>query len=157
MLRLRLVMRCRLLSTSPPGCLLFAGWLSCCISLHRDHLMSPFVMPPPHVSILYPPPSFALAGCHVESRCAACHIHIHRHCHRHLIAPWSPVPLFWLVVASPHHLNHGVNVCGCIIVVCFFAHHLRRSLPSGLRCCCLRCCPLSACSFPICVIVRPPH
>jgi hypothetical protein len=65
--RLRLVTRRRLLSTSPPGCLLFAGWLSCCILSCRLHLASPFVAPPPHVSILDLLPSFALAGCCVAS------------------------------------------------------------------------------------------
>ncbi len=64
-------MRCRLLSTSPPSCLLFAGWLSFCILLCRLHLGSPFVVPPPHVSILYPPPSFTPAGCCVASHHAA--------------------------------------------------------------------------------------
>jgi hypothetical protein len=60
-----------LFSTSPPGCLLFAGWLSCCILSLRLHLVSPFVPPPPHMSILDPPPSFAPAGCCVASYCAA--------------------------------------------------------------------------------------
>jgi hypothetical protein len=50
---LRLTARRHLLSTSPPGCLLFAGWLSCRI-LSRRHLASPFVAPPSQVSILYP-------------------------------------------------------------------------------------------------------
>ncbi len=44
-----------LLSTSPPSSLSFAGWLSCCILLRCLHLTSPFVVPPPHVSILDPP------------------------------------------------------------------------------------------------------
>ena len=60
-----------LFSTSPPGCLLFAGWLSCCILSLRLHLVSPFVPPPPHMSILDPPPSFAPAGCCVASCRAA--------------------------------------------------------------------------------------
>jgi hypothetical protein len=70
MCRLHLVTHRRLLSTSPPGCISFAGLLSCCIS-SRCHLASPFVAPPPHVSILYPPPSFALASCCVTSCRAA--------------------------------------------------------------------------------------
>jgi hypothetical protein len=56
-----------LFSTSPPGCLSFAGWLSCCILSRYLHLMSPLIAPPPHVSILNPPPSFALAGCCIAS------------------------------------------------------------------------------------------
>ncbi len=63
---------CRLrLSTSPPGCHLFASWLSCRISLRHLHLASPFVAPPPHMSILDPLLSFAPAGCCIASHCAA--------------------------------------------------------------------------------------
>ncbi len=65
-----LLTRRRLLSTSPPGCLLFSGWLSCRISLRRLHLASPFVVPPPHVSIIDPLPSSAPAGCCIASCCA---------------------------------------------------------------------------------------
>jgi hypothetical protein len=73
MCRLCLLMRCRLLSISPPHCHLFAGWLSCCNMMHCLHLASPFAVPLPHVSILYLPPSFAPAdcGCCVASRHAA--------------------------------------------------------------------------------------
>ncbi len=35
------------------------------------HLVSPFVAPPPHVSILDPPPSFAPASCCISSHCTA--------------------------------------------------------------------------------------
>ncbi len=69
--RLCLATRHCLLSTYPPGCLLFAIWLSCCISLHRLYLFSPFVAPPPHMSILHPPPSFTPAGCCLASCRAA--------------------------------------------------------------------------------------
>jgi hypothetical protein len=40
---------------SLPGCLLFAGWVSCrTLSCHL-HLLSPYIVPLPHVSILDPP------------------------------------------------------------------------------------------------------
>jgi hypothetical protein len=44
--RPRLATRRRLLSTSPPRCLSFAGWFSCCISSCRLHFASPFIVPP---------------------------------------------------------------------------------------------------------------
>jgi hypothetical protein len=64
MRRLHLMMCHRLLSTSPPGCLLFAGWLLCRIFLCCLHLASSFVAPLPHMSILDPPPSCASSASH---------------------------------------------------------------------------------------------
>jgi hypothetical protein len=141
MRHLCLVPRHRLLSTSPPRCLLFTGRLSCRISLCR-HLASPFVMPLPHMSILYPPPSFALAGCCVASCCAAStsRPHIHRHCHRHLVEPWPLVSLSRLLVASPHCLHCGLDVCGCVVVlVCIVAHCLGCSVVVCIGVHCLHC------------------
>jgi hypothetical protein len=57
-----------------------------------------------------------------------CPIHIHRHCHCHLVTPWPPVPLFRLVVASLCRLCHGVNVGGCIVVICIVARCLGGSV-----------------------------
>jgi hypothetical protein len=69
--RLCLATHCHLLSTSPPVCLLFAGWFSCCILSCRLHLASPFAGLLPHVSTLVLPPSFAPAGCCIASHGAA--------------------------------------------------------------------------------------
>ncbi len=71
LLCLCLAIGCCIVSTSPPGCLLFTGRLSCCILLCCLHLASPFIAPPSHMFILDPPPSFAPAGCRVASHCAA--------------------------------------------------------------------------------------
>ena len=59
------------LQCAATSCLSFAGLLSCCISSCRLHLASPFFPPPPYLSILDPPPSFALTGCCITSHCAA--------------------------------------------------------------------------------------
>jgi hypothetical protein len=67
----RLCLAMHLLSLFPPGCLLFTGWLSCCISLHCLHLAPLFVAQLPHVSILEPLPSFAPARCCIASCRAA--------------------------------------------------------------------------------------
>ncbi len=70
---LRLAICCHLflLSTPPPGCLLFAGRLPCLILLYCLQLASPLIVLPPHLSILNPLPLFAMAGCCIASCCAA--------------------------------------------------------------------------------------
>jgi hypothetical protein len=65
--------------------------------------------------------------------------------HHRLVAPWPPVPLLWLVVASLC-LHCGIDVCGCIIIVCIvacclgggvnvcvFIHHLHHHPSLALR------------------------
>jgi hypothetical protein len=63
----------RLLSSgaSLPACLLFAGCLLCLLLSCYLHLTSPFIVRPPHKSILDPPSLFTPAGCRVTSLCTA--------------------------------------------------------------------------------------
>jgi hypothetical protein len=76
--------------------------------------------------------------------------------HRHLVAPWPPMPLLWLVVASPCHLHHSVNVCSCIIIVCIVARHLGGGVIVCVVVHQLRCCLSSAsrCRRPSSVLRR---
>jgi hypothetical protein len=68
-------------------------------------------------------------------------------------APRPPVPLVRLVVVSPCRLHCGVNVYGCIVVVCIFPSRLHRSPSSGLRRHCLQAASLSTLSSIVCVAV----
>jgi hypothetical protein len=68
-------------------------------------------------------------------------------------APRPPVPLVWLVVVSPCHLHCGVNVYSCVVVVCIFARHLRRSPSSGSQRHCLRAASLSTSSSIVYIAV----
>jgi hypothetical protein len=44
--------------------------------------------------------------------------------HRHLVEPWPPVPLLWLVVRSPFRLRQGIDVCSCVVIVYIVARRL---------------------------------
>ncbi len=50
-----------------------------------------------------------------------------------LSAPRPPMPLVQLVVVSPCHLHCNVDIYGCIVVVCVFAHCLCCNPLSGSR------------------------
>jgi hypothetical protein len=66
-------------------------------------------------------------------------------------APRLPVPLVWLVVVSPCRLHSGIDVYGCIVVVCLFAHHLLCSPSYGSRRHLLQAALLSLLSSILCI------
>ena len=82
--------------TSPPICLLFAGWLSRCLLLLCLCLASPLVPQWPHTSILDPPSLFMLAGCGIASYPTA---PTSQFCH--ITTSWRGCP----TVVQPHNVQ----------------------------------------------------
>ncbi len=74
-------------------------------------------------------------------------------CITSLSAPGPPMPLVRLVVLSPCRLHCSVDVYGCVVVICVFTRHLRRSPSSGSRRHHLRAASLSTSLSIVCVAV----
>jgi hypothetical protein len=109
------------------------SWLTTLLAYsHLPGCTSSFLAPSPSpLPYSHPPPLPALPLCH-------------------LIVPLPPMPLLWLFAESPHCRHCGVDVCGCVIVVCIVAHRLGGSVVVSIVVCHLRCCPssMSRCCCP---------